>query len=421
MRCCMNKLRNIGILCFLILMCFQVYPANAVKEDMKKLVNYTRMSTRQQDVYTKQREAQYRSWQKNQIPQNFQIPAELQSYRSGSSTRYYALYNPGHKTGVGYVPSNLSLLYEEEAWRAFQEAGPDAPSLSIVLAQQFTESAFNPYARGDNNKSEGLPQLYSGTAKYLYQVDRATWEQIFYFDKDGRHHFRNVRAMVRFPFIFLPKVKKYSAEDKFEGIRRYNGAGESAIQYAEKVIKRSLFYEDLFAQYQGHVLDTTGFYSNLFNMINLTLVSRGETAIHPRVYENIFENMLIDFSSGYVHQTYFNLYRTNPMEGQAKNFTRPESYKMPADGKEYYLIVEDGRTLYSYFKDPEALLLTLNHAKNAPYFIYYKEKGQVVRVQDLQSVGKHAVYTNVRPGDKVFIPPGTIIQSPETNLAVRIN
>ncbi len=393
----------------------------SIEKEMKQLVNYKRMSERSQAIFRKQRSAQIQAWEKYQIPKNFRIPVELQSYRPDWAIKYYAIYNPAYKTGVGYVPSDLSGLYEQEAWKAYQDEGSDAPSLSIVLAQQFTESAFNPKATGDNNKSHGLPQLYLNTAKFLYKIDKATWEKFFYFDKNGNQHFHNTRAMVRFPFVFLTKVKRYNAENKFDGIRRYNGAGDSAIKYAQKIMKRSLFYEELFAQYNALPLDTTGFRENLFGMINLTLLSRDEEPLSGEIMDDLFENALVDFYSGYVNQTYLNHYRIMSFEQKPQQIAKNNDYKMPVDGKDYYIIVEDGRTLYSYFKDPVVVLNTLNEAKNEDYFIYYKHNGNIVRVTNLKEVGDNQVFTNVKPGDKIYIPPGTIIRSPETNLAVVIN
>ncbi len=388
--------------------------------DMKKLVNYGRMNKTHKANYAKQRASQYNSWAKNSIPENFQIPAELQSYRGNNSVRYYTIYNPGYNAGVGYVPSNLTQYYEEEAWKAFNEYGKDAPSLSIVLAQQFTESAFNPFAVGDNNMSFGLPQLYRKTAEYLYKTDKQTWQSIFYFDKYGKHHFHDVRAMVKFPFIFLPKVKKYSFQNKFQGIRRYNGSGDNAVLYAEKVIKRSLYYEELFAKYNEIPLDTTAFKENLFGIINLSLITRGEAEIEEKTLDYIFENMLTDFYSGYVNQAFLHHYRVSIYEGSPLMVDKTENHKIPFDGKDYYLIVEDGYTLYSYFKQPNELLKTINHSKNPKYFIYYTEKKKKIRITQLKQVGKRQVFSNIRPGDKLFIPPGTVIHSPTADFAVMI-
>ncbi len=392
-----------------------------IKDDMKKLVNYKWMVKKHYPIYTKQRLAQYKSWKENKIPKNFRIPIELQSYRDNNSARYYVIYNPAYKIGVGYVPSNLTQFYEEEAWFAYQRLGHDAPSLSIVLAQQFTESAFNPWAIGDNNMSNGLPQLYRKTAEFLYKTDKKTWQQLFYFDKYGKHHFKSVRAMVKFPFIFLPHVKKYDFEHKFEGIRRYNGAGENAVKYAEKVMKRSLFYEELFAENNTIPLDTTGFKNNLFSMINLTLLARNEEPIDNVLMNRIFANALAQFYSGYVRNTYMQHYLVPVYEKDPLLAAQKTDYLIPVDGKDYYIIVEDGHVIYQYFNDSQILLNVISHSKNRDYYLYYIENKKRVKVTNLKKVGKRQVFSNIKPGDKIYIPPGTVLLSPKTNLAVRIN
>ncbi len=391
-----------------------------VAKDMKKLVNYHKMNQRHYATYKKQREAQFASWQKNQIPKRFQIPIEMQSFRDDYSTRYYVIYNPSYKTGVGYIPSNLVRLYEEEAWAAYQKMGADAPSLSIVLAQQFTESAFNPQAIGDEKMSIGLPQLYRKTAKILYKTDRETWKEYFYFDKKGKHHFKSTRAMVKFPFVFLTKVKNYDFEHKFEGIKNYNGAGDEAIKYAEKVMKRSLFYEELFAQYNSIPLDTTQFKENLFGMINLTFIAREENPIDHELMDQIFANALAEFYSGYVRTTYLQHYQIPAYENQPMFAQQKEDYLIPVDDKDYYLIVEDGEVVYNYFINSEELLKTINHPKNKEFYLYYVENKKRVRIASFKSVGKKQIFSNVKAGDKIFIPPGTIIKTPKANLAVMI-
>ncbi len=414
-----------GIICIVAVFLFSAQFVFAgegqAKADMKKLVNYKRMVKKHYPVYIKQRMAQYKSWNKNKIPANFRIPIELQSFRDNNSARYYVIYNPAYKIGVGYIPSNLTQLYEEEAWFAYQRLGRDAPSLSIVLAQQFTESAFNPWATGDNNMSSGLPQLYRKTAEFLYKTDKEAWKSIFYFDKKGKQHFRSIRAMVKFPFVFLPRVKKYDFEHKFEGIRRYNGAGENAVKYAEKVMKRSLFYEDLFAAKNTIPLDTAGFKNNLFGIINLTLLARNQEPIDNVLMDQIFANALAQFYSGYVHNTYMQHYLVPVYEKDPLLVAQKTNYLIPVDGKDYYIIVEDGHVIYQYFNDSEILFNVISHSKNRDYYLYYIENRKRVKVTNLKKVGKRQVYSNIKPGDKIYIPPGTVLLSPETNLAVRIN
>lgn len=391
------------------------------ESDMKKLVNYNRMVPKHYPIYIAQRKAQFKSWEEHKIPANFQIPVELQSFRDNNSVRYYAIYNPAYNIGVGYVPSNLAQMYEEEAWFAYQELGRDAPSLSIVLAQQFTESNFNPWAIGDNNMSSGLPQLYRKTAEFLYKTDRNTWKEFFYFDKRGKHHFRTIRAMVKFPFVFLPKVKKYNYENKFDAIRKYNGAGANAIKYAEIVIRRSLFYEELFASYNAIPLDTAGFKDNLFGLINLTLLAREEEPIENVLMDQLFANALAEFYSGYIPKTYVQHYMIPVSENKPLMVSQKKDYLIPVDGKDYYIIVEDGKVIYEYFKDSQIVFDVLNHPNNKEYYLYYIQNKKRVKVTNLKKAGTRTIFSNVKPGDKIYIPPGTILISPETNLAVRIN
>jgi len=395
--------------------------AQDAQADMKKLVNYKRMVSKNYPVYIKQRNAQFKSWELNKIPENFRIPIELQSFRDNNSVRYYAIYNPNYKTAVGYIPSNLAQMYEEEAWFAFQKLGSDAPSLSIVLAQQFTESTFNPLAIGDKKMSCGLPQLYRKTAQFLYRTDKETWKEIFYFDKKGKQHFKDVRAMVKFPFIFLPKVKQYDFEHKFDAIRSYNGAGEEAIKYAEKVMLRSLFYEELFAEHNAIPLDTTGFKNNLFGMINLTLLARSEEPIDHVMMDQLFANALAEFYSGYIPKTYIQYYLVPVLENQPLLASQKADFIIPVDSKDYYLIVEDGKVIYDYFKDSQILLDVLNHKNNNDYYLYYLEKNKRIKVTTVKKMGSRKIFSNIKPGDKIYVPPGTVLISPETNLAVRIN
>jgi len=412
--------KHISLLLGLILAVNVFGQQGSVDIETRQLVNFKYMSAKEKAAFKKQRNEQEAAWKKDSIPQNFRIPIQLISYRDNSSVRSYALFNPKYKTGIGYVPSNLAAMYEQEAWRAYKKYGRNAPSLSIVLAQQFTESAFNPLAKGDKGQSTGLPQLYRKTAKLLYKADKDSWKNIFSFDKKGRHFFTSVRMQIRFPFIFLPKVKGYDADHKLEGLRNYNGAGDDALAYAEKVMRRSLLYEELFAQYNTFPLDTTGFKENLFGMINLTLTCRQDEALTGQQMDQMFQNILAEYDKGYVRKTYAEHYRVNVMESDPLSIDKPVEYIVPANGKDYYLVIEDGQVLYNYFADNQQMMEVLKNPKNKEYYLYYKQNGKVIKLTDLRKAGKNQVFSNVKPGDKLFIPPGTVLKSPGNNLSIII-
>ena len=115
------------LLLFGFLFASLVAPAqSSVDAEMKRLVNYWRMTEKNKATFKKQQDARTAKWAEDGIPANFHIPTELISFRNGT-TRYYAFYNVKYKMGIGYVPSDLVALYEQEAWRAYKKYGVDAP------------------------------------------------------------------------------------------------------------------------------------------------------------------------------------------------------------------------------------------------------------------------------------------------------
>jgi hypothetical protein len=225
---------------------------------------------------------------------------------------------------------------------------------------------------------------------------------------------------VRFPFVFLPEVKGYDADHKIEGLRNYNGAGDEAQAYAEKVMRRSLLYEELFAQYNSIPLDTTNFKENLFGMINLTLICRQDEALTGLQMEQLFSNILAEYNKGYIRKTYTDHYRVNVLESDPLSIEKTIEFEVPANGKDYYLVIEDGQVLYNYFADNQQMMNVLANPKNSDFYLYYKKDGKVIKLTNLKKAGKNQIFSNVKPGDKIFIPPGTIFKSPGDNLSIVI-
>lgn len=388
-----------------------------IDAEMKALVNYRRMTDKNKTIFKKQRQEQKQKWIDDSIPPQFRIPIEFISYRHASA-RYYALYNAKHKIGIGYVPSDLAPLYEQEAWRAYKKYGVDAPSLSIVLAQQFTESAFNPYVKGDKGKSIGLPQLYYKTAQMLYRTEKDFWKSFFSFNKKGEQYFYNHRMQVRFPFEFLPKVKEYDANHKLEGLRNYNGSGDEAFAYAEKVIFRSLLYEEQFAKYNEIPLDTANFRENLFSIINLSLLCHELPELPEQKLDQIFKNILSGLSEGEIRKKYTEKYYINVMESDPLSVESDVEFTVPASEKDFYLLIEDGQVLYNYFADNQQMLNAINDPQNSEFYLYYKQGKKIVRINSFKGVGDKKIFSNVKPGDKIYIPPGTVLKAPGSNLSI---
>lgn len=408
------------LLLFGILLASLAAPAQTSADtEMKQLVNYWRMTEKNKATFKKQYESRTAKWTEDGIPANFHIPTELISFRNGT-TRYYAFYNVKYKMGIGYVPSDLVALYEQEAWRAYKKYGVDAPTLSIVLAQQFTESAFNPYITGDEGRSIGLPQLFRKTARMLYQTDRETWRHYFAFKRNGEHYFLSNRMQVRFPFEFLPTVKGYDAEHKLDGLKNYNGYGEEAFAYAEKVMKRSLMYEELFAKYNPVELDTTNYRENLFGLINMSLLCHNLPELPESTMDQMFRNIISGIDNGRIRKAFTERYYVNVLESDPLSVDNKVAFTVPATEQDFYLLIEDGHTLYSYFADNQQMLDVINNPQNSRYYLYYKQGRKIVKISSYKGVGNHTIFSNVKPGDKIFVPPGTVLKSTDNNLMLII-
>ena len=388
--------------------------------DYKKLVNYSRLNESDSINFISQRISQLNQQTYLSIPRNFQIPPELMSYREEGKTAYFIKYNAGKTTSIAYIPSDLVIYYESEAWSDFQINGKNSPLLSIVLAQQFTESAFNPYQKGDGGKSVGLPQLHKPTAKWLWKVDRKMWQRYIYWDKNGLHHFRDIRTQIRFPYDFLPKYKQYSAEKRFEGLRRYNGAGKHAENYAKLVLKRSIVYLELMQQYNYYQYDTCNLLEKISFVINMGLVIKGEHELSKKQISEIANEVKSEFSKNWNYINNKGLATINSIEGKETKLDLSENYKVPSNGKSYFIVIEDGQSLFSYFHNTQEMLNTINHSTNSEYFCYYWKKGKQVKIYTKADMGGRTYFSNALAGSVINIPAGTKIYSPDANIITEI-
>jgi hypothetical protein len=389
--------------------------------DLKKIINYTKLNASDSADFVLQRIQQLKQQDELQIPKRFHIPAELMSYRLEGKSNYYIRYNTGKNTSVGFVPSDLVIYYESEAWTDYQINGNNSPMLSIILAQQFTESGFNPAENGDGGNSVGLPQLYLPTAQWLMKIDANKWNNYFYIDKSGKQHFNNVRSQVRFPYDFLPKYKKYSADNKFEGLRRYNGSGSKANYYARLVLKRSIVYLDLMQQYNYFEEDTSNLLDKIAYIINMGLVIKGENQLSKKEIEEIANDVKQEFSRNWNFVNNNQLVNINSLEGKENKLDLSENYMVPNDGRNYYIVIEEGRSLFSYFHKTDEMLATINNPSNSEYYCYYWNKGKEVKVSNKEQLGTNALYTNAHTGSVINIPPGTKIYSEDASIITEIN
>lgn len=388
--------------------------------ELRKLVNYSNLSADDSTCFIKQRVAQLIQQEELQIPRRFLIPVELMSFRRDGESGYYIRYNTGKNEAIGYIPSDLVIHYEREAYTDFMVNGEESPLLSIILAQQFTESAFNPNLLGDGGKSVGLPQLYKPTAEWICTIDPEIWNQHIGWNENGMHYFTSIGAQIRFPYDFLPKYKHYSAANKLEGIRRYNGAGKRAEHYARLVIKRSIVYLELMQQYKYFQEDTSFLLDKMTNIINMGLVLKGETELAKTEISAIAQEVMLEFSQNWNYIQQAAQISLNMIEGKSASFDLSHSYKVPSDGNNYYIVIEEGRSLFSYFHHTQEMLNALNHPNNSEFYLFYIKKGIEIKVSTKAEMQGKIVFSNAKTGSVIYLPHGTKIYSPKANLISKI-
>jgi len=398
---------------------FNSYETQAILE-LKKLVNYSELSANDSACFIQQRVLQLIQQEELDIPRRFLIPIELMSFRREGQSSYYIRYNTGKNEAIGYVPSDLVIHYEREAFSDFMVNGQESPLLSIILAQQYTESAFNPLMLGDGGKSLGLPQLYRPTAEWICKIDPELWGKYIGWNSNGTHYFTSLAAQIRFPYDFLPKYKHYSSENKFEGLRRYNGAGKKAENYARLVIKRSIVYLELMQQYKYFQEDTAHLIDKMANVINMGIVLKGETQLSKEQVASIAHEVMGEFSRNWNYIKRSAQMNLNIIEGKGATFELSQNYKVPSDGNIYYILIEEGRSLFSYFHNTQEMLNTLNHSNNKEYYLYYLNKGKEIRITAKEQMQGNAFFTNAKAGNIIYIPPGTKIYSPKSNLISKV-
>ncbi|BDC98942.1 hypothetical protein PEPS_12230 [Persicobacter psychrovividus] len=393
-------------------------PAHA-REMVTETFRYNRLPSDEKTALANVFSLRARNQKRFDIPKQFTVPAELIFYRQQSKKFCYAIKNKNYPFSVGMIPSDLVSYYEQEAWRARQQHGEDAPALSVVLALHYTESAFNPNIKGDHGNSIGLGQLYKPTARILLKQNNELWSDYFYFDKKGNHHFRNTQKMIRFTFDFLPLVKNYAKGQKFDGVRAYNGIGEHAEHYAHKVITRSLVYERFFSKYHQYTINTQQYKVNLRNLLSNYLYHKYQVELPADQFENLF-NECVDLVAA---EGIFPLQKATDQHIALEkkiNATNMHAHQFSVEEQKTHLLIEDGQVVFDYFRDTKLMLSVLNQQENGGYYCYDRIKGEKKIIFDVNDLEDETFYSNIIPGDFVYLPKGTMVFTPKENATVLI-
>ena len=91
---------------------------------------------------------------------------------------------------------------------------------------------------------------------------------------------------------------------------------------------------------------------------------------------------------------------------------------IPTDGCEYYLKVEEGRTLYSYFLNIKDMVYTICNEKNAKFSLFYSSKAGKKVLKSLYDIDQknNSMQTDVKAGDIIYLPSDVIIKGDKETL-----
>ena len=179
-------------------------------------------------------------------------------------------------------------------------------------------------------------------------------------------------------------------------------------------------YEEQFAKYNAIEIDSTNYRENHFALINLNLVCRNLPELPEATMDQMFRNIISGIDNGRIRKSFIERYYVNVMESDPLSIDRKVEFTVPATEQDFYLLIEDGHTLYSYFADNQQMLDVINNPQNSRYYLYYKQGRKIVKISSYKGVGNHTIFSNVKPGDKIFVPPGTVLKSPDNNLMLII-
>ena len=136
--------------------------------------------------------------------------------------------------------------------------------------------------------------------------------------------------------------------------------------------------------------------------------------------DQMFRNIVSGLDNGRIRKSFIERYYVNVMESDPLSVDKKVEFTVPATEQDFYLLIEDGHTLYSYFADNQQMLDVINNPQNSEYYLYYKQGRKIVKISSYKGVGNNTIYSNVKPGDKIFIPPGTVLKSTDNNLMLII-
>ncbi|MEI6080286.1 MAG: hypothetical protein WCQ53_06605 [bacterium] len=351
----------------------------------------------------------------------FKIAMDMTYYSNNLALKYDGKY-PNNKKGtviIGYVPLQFVEYYESELQKSYEKKGKtdSVPRLDVVLAIHYTESNFIPSAVGGttDNPSYGMPQLTLSSATYLQKTDSKTYGQ-FFTVSGNKVVFGSTRKQIAFTIEFLPDQKDYTRKYETAAITKYNGSGDDAVAYASKVLSRARLYKKM--RDGGKDIDRTKFVETyatkeVKDTINTQLDTKGYEPLNDGEFKEAIEKAILVYE--YDGTPSDNI--TLPKIDNSEIKKAPEPIHLnfppiPSDGCEYYVKLEEGRTLFSYFTNMKDMVYTICNEKNSQFSLYYNTKSGKKVLKSLYDIDlkNNKMQTDVKTGDVIYLPVDMVIK-----------
>ena len=358
-----------------------------------------------------------------EVLDEFKITMNMTYYSTDLKVKYKGEYSNNKKSTVivGYVPLQFVEYYETELQKYYDKKDNlnFVPRLNVILAIHYTESNFIPSL---TSPAFGMPQLTLFTAKDLLDEKYDGQYEQFFSVKGDQVVFDSTKDQVSFTVKFLTEVKKYTREYETVAVRRYIGTGDEAVNYAALVLNRARLYgkmkdggidivrKEFVAEYSKPEVKT---------VINNQLEIKGYEPLTDGEFKTAIEKAI----GVYEYEG------TSPDEitlpaidnGEIKKLP-PEHVQFPPipdDGCKYYIKIEAGRTLYSYFLNIKDMVYTVcdqNKQEAALFYVTKSGKKYLKSSYDIDPTN-NKMQANLAPGTQIYLPSGTIIKGDKDTYA----
>jgi hypothetical protein len=358
----------------------------------------------------------------------FKIPAHMTYYSTDLNKKYQVKYsnNKTSSVTVGYVPLQFVESYEAELQNSYDDKGTldTVPRLEVVLAIHYSESSYIPNAVNNSdtdNPSFGLPQLTLSTAKDLYRKNKDLYDNFFSI-KNETVVFRSIESQIGLTINFLPDDKKYTRSSEAASIARYNGGGDAAKTYAAVILSRARLYgkmKSIGKDIESQTFATEYSKPAVKKVINTQLQLKGYEPLTDGEYKEAIDKAILVYEYSPSTST-DKVTVPTPDNGDIKKL--PSQHvkfpPIPDDGCEYYIKMEKGRTLYSYFLNTQDLVHTMCDQKNEEFSIFYNTKVGKKALKSLYDIDQknNNIQTNVKADDIIYIPADIVIKGDKETL-----